>query len=110
MTGLAKRYTDSRSRRQQRAFVRWAETREKGKTRYVLRQAVIFPVMMTVFYDFWGYMFDGGVPILRIRFIVWWFVMGLITGSSGWSTREGKYMKALTAHRQVFRDNKIVHR
>jgi hypothetical protein len=96
MTGLTQKYHDSQSSKEQRSLEYWAQTREKGKARFVLRQAVALPVMMTVLRDFFGYL-DGGVPILRIRFIVGWFVVGIITGFLGWSSRESKYKKALAS-------------
>lgn len=110
MTGLVKRYRDFQTRRQQRWLERWAETREKGKARFVLGQAVMYPVLMTVLNDLYGYIFDGGVPILRIRFVLWWLIVGFIAGFPAWSSREGEYTKALTKRRQVFNDNKIVLR
>jgi len=108
MIGIVKKYRDFQSRRQQRGLERWAETREKGKARFVLRQAVIFPATMTALNDFYGYIFDGGVPTLRIRFIVWWLVVGIIAGFPAWSTREREYRKALTSRGQALADNNIV--
>lgn len=100
MTGLIKRYRDFQTRRQQRWVERWAKTREKGKARFVLRCAVLYPVLMTIFNDFYGYVFDGGVPSVRLWFILKWFVIGFIAGFPSWSMGEGEYTRELTKRRQ----------
>ena len=96
--------------REQRSLERWERERAQGKVRFVLRQAMIFPVMMTVINDLSGYIFDGAVPVFRIRSILIYLLIGMVAAFMGWSSREGKYKRALLNRRQSFGDNQIVLR
>lgn len=110
MTGLFKRCYDLQYSRQQRAFERWEQVREKGLARFALRQSLTFPVMMTVINDVSGYLSDGGVSALRIRSMIFYWFIGIIAGFIGWSTQENKYQRALVNRRQSYGDNKIILR
>jgi hypothetical protein len=71
---------------------------------------MIFPVTMTVIKDLSGYIFDGAVPVFRIRSILIYVLIGMVAAFMGWSSREGKYKRALLNRRQSFGDNQIVPR
>jgi hypothetical protein len=101
MTGLLKWCSDPWYR-EQRSLERWERERAQGKLRFVLRNAMIFPVMMTVIQDFSGYLFDGAVPVLHIRSLVIYSLIGFVAAFFGWSSREGKYKRALLNRRRSF--------
>jgi len=110
MTGLFKKRQGLPYSRQQRAIERWEQEREKGIVRFAIRQSLIFPVMMSVVNDVSGYFSDGHVPVLRIRWLIFYWFIGLIAGFFGWSNQESKYRRALANRRQSVGDNKIVLR
>lgn len=110
MTGLFKRCYNLQYSRQQRAIERWEQEREKGIARFAIRQSLIFPVIMTVVNDVSGYASDGRVPVLRIRWMIFYWFIGIIGGFIGWSNQESKYRRALANRRQSYGDNKIILR
>ena len=88
--------------REQRSLERWERERAQGKLQFVLRNAMMFPVMMTVINDFSGYIFDGAVPAFRTRLLVIYLLVGIVASFFGWSSREGKYKRALLNRRRSF--------
>jgi hypothetical protein len=110
MTGLFKRCYNSQSRREQRSLERWEQEREQGIARYVLRQTMIFPVMMTVLNDVSGFVLDGSVPVFRTRSLVMYLLTGIVLSLFAWSHQEGKYKRTLRHRRRSLGDNKIVLR
>ena len=110
MTGLFKWCYNRQHRWQQGALERWEQEREKGLARYALRQSLIFTVMITALNDVSGYISDGHVSALRLRSMIFYWLIGIVAGFIGWSNQEGKYKKALLIRRQSFGDNKIVLR
>jgi len=88
--------------REQRSLERWERERAQGKLRFALRQAMIFPVSMTVIRDFSGYMSDGAVPVFHTRSLVIYSLIGFVAAFFGWASREGKYKRALLNRRRPF--------
>src|ERR1044072_3479376 len=101
MAGLLKWCSDPQYR-EQRSLERWERGRAPGKLRFVLRNTMIFPVMMTVINDFSGYILDGAVPAFRTRSLVIYLLVGIVASFFGWSSREGKYKRALLNRRRSF--------
>jgi hypothetical protein len=110
MTGLFKRCYNSQSRREQRSLERWEQEREQGITRYVLRHAIVFPVLMTALNDVSGFILDGSVPVFRTRSLVMYLLTGIVLSLFAWSHQEGKYKRTLRHRRQSLGDNQIVLR
>jgi hypothetical protein len=109
MSRLFKWCTDEQYR-EQRSLERWERERAQGKVRFVLRQTMIFPMMMSAINDLSGYIRDGAVPVFRMRSILIYLLIGMIAAFMGWSNREAKYKRALLNRRQSFGDNQIVLR
>ena len=109
MNGLFKWCADPKYR-EQRALERWEREREQRRVRFVLRQGMIFPVVMTVLNDATSYILDGAVPVFHGRAIVIYSLLGIVAAFFGWSSREVKYKRALLNRRQSFGDNQIVLR
>ena len=110
MNKLWKRYNAWRHRRQQSSLERWAETRAKGKGRFVLYQAFSFAVLMTASRDILNQFYGvaGHISSLWFYFVVN-VVTGYFVGCMGWRDREGKYKNAqLNSHLQKPFDDRIL--
>ena len=99
MRGLVKSIKDWHLQEPQRSLERWGKIRAKGKAAFVRQQMIVFPVFMTVIADFNSYTFDGTVPVIRLRSIIIYSIIGFFAGLAGWATRERKYLSAVR-HRQ----------
>lgn len=101
-----------RIRSQQRSLERWEQVRAKGRVRFVLRQGLIFPVVMIAMQDVAANIFYDGGQISNLWFnLVQYFLIGIFAGYMGWSDREGKYMNACLNRRlQTPFDDRIMPR
>jgi hypothetical protein len=90
----SKTYNAWRFRRQQLSLERWAETRAKGKARFVLRQAFTFLVLMTAFRDVY-YQIFAGVHVFSLGFdLILFAINGIFIGYAAWDLREDEYKGA----------------
>ena len=109
---ILQRYSAWNLRQEQRSLENWALERTKGKTRFVLRQAFIFTVILTASRDVVSHFEGHGDEIwsLWINLAIY-AIGGLFVGCWAWSSREGKYKKALLngSLQQPFDDRLLPH-
>ncbi len=92
----------SNSQRKLRKLADWELTRAKGRARFVLRWALLYPLIMIPAVDFTDYLFDGKMQPWSETFWIrtaGYFITGVIIGYVGWVTMEGKYKNALLERR-----------
>lgn len=92
----------SRSQRQLRLFAKWELTRAKGRPRFVLRCALMYPLLMIPAVDFANYLFDGKLQPWSEKFWInagSYFITGVFMGYVSWASMEGKYKSALLERR-----------
>ena len=81
-------------RRQQRLLERWERVRAKGKTRFVLRTALQFMLLMIVWIGTIEF-FRDGIQLSDFRFwTVGGPIVGIFIGITAWWEKEGKYKSA----------------
>jgi len=87
-----------RSQRKLLALARWDLIRAKGQTRFVLRQALTYSLIMIPARDFSDYLIDGQMQPWSERFLVnsvSYCIAGLLIGFFSWASMEGRYKNAL---------------
>jgi len=95
MRKLFDRFKARRVRRQQLWFQRWEHERAKGQTRFVLRQALTWAVMMTSIRDLYDQIFHGSGNTSDLwGHLITYSLFGLFVGYSAWSSQEGNYKNA----------------
>jgi hypothetical protein len=95
MRKLFDRFKARRVRRQKLQLQRWEQEREKGQTRYVLRQALTWAVMMTSIRDVYEQIFYGDSDRSNLWGSLFTYsLVGLFMGYSAWSSQEGTYKNA----------------
>jgi len=98
-----------RARRQLAQLESWERQRAKGKTRFVLHQALTFTVFMTVFRDLLALTSDGGSQLSDLRYhLIFYSLIGISLGWFQWWNQESKYKDSLLNRRlKTPLDNRI---
>lgn len=102
MNSTLKRLQVSRSQRKLRMLANWERIRAKGRPRFVLRSALMYPLLLIPAVDFADYLFDGKMQPWSEKFWInaaSYFITGVIIGYVGWASMEGKYKTALLERR-----------
>jgi uncharacterized protein YjaZ len=95
MRKLFDRFKARRVRSQNLRLQRWEQEREKGQTRFVLRQALTWAVLMTSFRDVYEQIFYGGGDRSNLLgYLITYSLVGLFMSYSAWSSQEGAYKNA----------------
>jgi hypothetical protein len=84
-----------RSRRKQRSLERWEQIRAKGKARFVVQSALTLSLTMVGATNVVDHLFGSDQYPISLSRIIWYLLIGIVTGSAGWDTMEGKYKNAL---------------
>lgn len=98
MNGILKRFQLSHSQRKLRTLANWELVRAKGRPRFVLRSALMYPLLIIPAVDFLDYFRDGKMQPLSEKFWInaaSYFITGVIIGYVGWASMESKYKTAL---------------
>jgi hypothetical protein len=70
MTNLSTRFNTWRRRRHLQRVARWEHKRLKGKTRFVIRFALIWSGSMIIANGLWGYYFRGTVETPKLIYFL----------------------------------------
>lgn len=87
-------------RRQRVSLDRWERVRAKGKTRFIVRNALTLGVIVPVATEILDYLFDDGISFSRLLGrIIFFSAFGIPLAFSTWSNQETNYKNARLEHR-----------
>lgn len=87
-----------RLRSKRRSLIRWEEEKAKGKTRFVIRSALIYSLVMTAGVDLMNEILGIHVATRFYEFLfsaIWNLSVGIIVGYVGWWSMERNYQNTL---------------
>lgn len=85
-----------RSERKIKSLASWEQERARGKTRFVIRTAMIYSLLMTAAEDFLNYGLTGESHLARFLFnAIFYSAGGIILGCVAWWDREKRYRNTL---------------